>query len=139
MNRIIATRIINLVSNDPAKIAILKLLSDGKWHTRYELEAAAKGQRATIGIVGISVILNALKEADAELFEIYDNNSGRFFKLSPQRMVMISRIVRVLDKSSKESMTASAYQFKRFKDRLKADNKKKDDCDSLDEDLKQFL
>jgi hypothetical protein len=64
MNRVRANRIYNLVNTDPAKIAILTLLSDGNWHTRFEVENTAKEYRPTIGVVGICTIIKTLQEAD---------------------------------------------------------------------------
>ena len=142
MNDIIATRIIGLISSDPAKIAVLKLLADGKWHTRFEVESAAKAQRPTIGIVGISVILKALQEADADLVETYENDSGRFFRLNPQRKLLLAYVFKKLQTTSsakKEKMTPSAYQFNLFKERLKTRTGKVSVKDLDDEDLKQFL
>jgi len=136
MNSIIATRIYNLVAEDPAKIAILNLLADGKWHTRFEVESTAKDQRPTIGLVGICVILKALQDADAELFETYDNESGVFYRLNPQRTSVVRKIVNYKKKTSKEVQTTSAKEFKKFKDRLRTTRKSDKD---YDEDLKQFL
>ena len=136
MNSIIANRIYNLVAEDPAKIAILNLLADGKWHTRFEVESTAKDQRPTVGLVGICIILKALQDADAELFEMYDNDSGRFYRLNPQRASMVRKIVNHKIKHSKEAQTSSAKEFKKFKERLKTTRKNDKD---YDEDLKQFL
>lgn len=136
MNSIIANRIYNLVADDPAKIAILNLLADGKWHTRFEVESTAKDQRPTIGLVGICIILKALQDADAELFEMYDNDSGRFYRLNPQRASMVRKIVNHKMKNTKEVHTTSAKEFKKFKERLRTT--KKIDKD-FDEELKQFL
>ncbi|MBD3192241.1 MAG: hypothetical protein GF308_16490 [Candidatus Heimdallarchaeota archaeon] len=140
MNVIIANRIINLVSGDPAKIAVLALLADGKWHTRYELESVAKEERPTIGIVGICMILNALQEADEELLETYENNSGLFFRLNAHRKNMIARIIQALNKKKgKEPQSSSGYQYQKFKERLKAKKDQLRTGNLDDEDLKQFL
>ena len=136
MNSIIANRINNLVANDPAKIAILNLLADGKWHTRFEVESAARNQRSVIGLVGICVILKTLQEADSELLEDYDNDSGRFYRLNPQRTALVRKIVEYHLKNSKHVTTSSAAQFKRFKDRLRSQRKSDQ---TIDDDLKQFL
>ena len=136
MNLIIANRIYNLVANDPAKIAILNLLADGKWHTRFEVESAAKDYRPTIGLVGICVILKSLQDADTEIFEVYDNSSGRFYRLNPQRIDIIKKIVSYHMKSSNEVRTQSADQFKIFKERLRTARKSFEDDD---EQLKHFL
>ena len=136
MNSIIANRIYDLVANDPAKIAILNLLVDGKWHTRFEVESAAKNHRETIGLVGICIILKALQNADSELFEEYENNSGRFYRINPQRIPVVKKIVDYQMKASKEPRTQSAKEFRRFKDKLRNNRK---NSNSLDDDLKQFL
>ncbi len=136
MNSIIANRINNLVANDPAKIAILNLLADGKWHTRFEVESAARNQRSVIGLVGICVILKTLQEADSDLLEVYDNDSGRFYRLNPQRTALVKKIVEYHMKNSKHVTTSSAAQFKRFKDRLRSQRKSDQ---TIDDDLKQFL
>ena len=136
MNSIIANRIYNLVSNDPAKIAILNLLSDGKWHTRFEVESIAKDQRPTIGLVGICMIIKTLQDADTELLEVYDNDSGRFYRLNPQRQTLIRKIVDYHMKGSRDPSTSSAKQFKKFKDRLRSSRKTDPD---FDDNLKQFL
>ncbi len=136
MNSIIANRINNLVASDPAKIAILKLLVDGKWHTRFEVESAARNQRDFIGLVGICVIIKTLQEADSELLEEYDNDSGRFYRLNPQRTAIVRKIVDYHLKNSKEVQTSSAVQFKRFKERLRSQRKSEQ---AIDDDLKQFL
>lgn len=136
MNSIIANRIYNLVSQDPAKIAILHLLVDGKWHTRFEVEDAAKNQRPTIGLVGICTILKALQNADSELFEVYENTSGRFYRLNPQRVDVIKKIITHQKKVSNEDLTSSASEFKMFKERLRSARKNKK---SDDEELKHFL
>ncbi|NHJ32391.1 MAG: hypothetical protein FK732_05980 [Asgard group archaeon] len=136
MNSIIANRINNLVANDPAKIAILSLLADGKWHTRFEVESAARSQRSVIGLVGICVIIKTLQEADSELLETYDNDSGRFYRLNPQRTTIVRKIVEYHLKNSNQVTTSSAAQFKRFKERLRSQRKSDQ---ALDDDLKQFL
>lgn len=136
MNSIIANRIYNLVAGDPAKIAILNLLADGKWHTSFEVESTAKDQRPTIGLVGICIILKALQNADADLFEVYDNDSGRFYRLNPQRASMVRKIVNHKMRNSKDVQTSSAKEFKKFKERLRTTRKNDKD---FDEELKQFL
>ncbi|MBK5114994.1 MAG: hypothetical protein KGD59_02310 [Candidatus Heimdallarchaeota archaeon] len=136
MNSIIANRINNLVANDPAKIAILHLLADGKWHTRFEVESAARNQRSIIGLVGICVIIKTLQEADSELLEEYDNDSGRFYRLNQQRTVLVRKIVEYHVKNSEQGTTSSAVEFKRFKDRLRSQRKSDQ---AIDDDLKQFL
>ena len=136
MNSIIANRIYNLVANDTAKIAILNLLVDGKWHTRFEVESVAKEHRPTIGLVGICVILKSLQDADTELFEEYDNSSGRFYRLNPQRIDIIKKIVNHHMKNANEIRTPSTDQFKIFKERLRTARKSTDDDD---EQLKHFL
>ena len=136
MNSIIANRIYNLVAGDPAKIAILHLLSDGKWHTRFEVESIAKEQRPTIGLVGICMILKALQDADSELYETYDNDSGVFYRLNPQRATIDKKIVNYKMKDSKEAQTTSAKEFKKFKQKLRSTRKNDKD---YDEELKQFL
>jgi hypothetical protein len=135
MNTIIANRIYTLVANDPAKIAILNLLSDGNWHTRFEVESIAKDQRPTIGFVGICTILKALQDADTELLEVYDNDSGRFFRLTPQRIEMIKRIVSHKMRTTKDA-GLSAPEFKMFRDKLRNSRKSNQ---SQDDDLKHFL
>ena len=137
MNLIIANRIYNLVASDPAKIAILNLLADGKWHTRFEVESAAKEYRPTIGLVGICVILKSLQDADSEIFETYDNKSGRFYRLNPQRLEIVQKIItHQTVRNTKEPQTSSAVEFKKFKERLRMTRKNEKD---FDEDLKQFL
>ena len=135
MNTIIANRIYTLVAQDPAKIAILNLLSDGNWHTRFDIESVAKDQRPTIGFVGICTILKALQDADVELLEVYDNDSGRFFRLNPQRIEMIKRIVSHKMRTVKDVDT-SAPEFKKFRERLRTSRKSNQ---SYDDDLKHFL
>ncbi|HUU78397.1 MAG TPA: hypothetical protein VMX55_08615 [candidate division Zixibacteria bacterium] len=137
MNLIIANRINNLVANDPAKIAILNLLSDGKWHTRFEVESIAKDYRPTIGLVGICVILKSLQDADSQLFEVYDNDSGVFYRLNPQRTEIIQKIItHQTTKISKETKTTSATEFKKFKEKVRMTRKSEKD---QDDDLKHFL
>ena len=136
MNSIIANRIYNLVAADQAKIAILNLLADGKWHTSFEVESTAKDQRPTIGLVGICIIMKVLQDADAELFEVYDNDSGRFYRLNPQRASMVRKIVEHKMRNTKEAHTSSAKEFKKFKERSRTIRKKEKD---FDEELKQFL
>ncbi|MFW9922437.1 MAG: hypothetical protein ACFFDW_04015 [Candidatus Thorarchaeota archaeon] len=136
MNSIIANRIYSLVSNDPAKIAILNLLADGKWHTRFEVESVAKDERPTIGLVGICVILRALQDADTELFEVYDNDSGVFYRLNPNRSDIVKKIVSYEKQNSKEPVSSSATEFKRFKEKLRQTRKSEKE---LDDDLKHFL
>jgi hypothetical protein len=136
MNSIIANRINNLVANDPAKIAILHLLADGKWHTRFEVESAARNQRSIIGLVGICVMIKTLQEADSELLEEYDNTSGRFYRLNPQRTTLVRKIIEYHVKNSKQGTTSTAVEFKRFKDRLRSQRKSDQ---AIDDDLKQFL
>jgi hypothetical protein len=138
MNNIIANRIYNLVANDPAKVAVLNLLTDGKWHTRFEVESAAKKHRATIGLVGICVILRAMQEVDSELLEIYDNDSGRFYRLNPQRLAMIKKIIGYHQKGGKSAngLSDSATEYKRFKERLRSTRKSEEDFDA---ELKHFL
>ncbi len=137
MNTIIANRIYSLVNHDPAKIAILNLLSDGNWHTRFEVESVAKDQRPTIGFVGICTILKALQDADTELLEVYDNDSGRFFRLNSQRIEMIKRIVSHKMRTTKNTGTGvSAPEFKKFRDRLRSTRK---NSQSYDDELKHFL
>jgi len=136
MNAVIASRIYNLVSTDPVKIAILDLLADGKWHKRFEVELVAKEIRPTMGLVGIATIFRMLRSADNELIEIYDNDSGVFYRLNPQRMVLIKKILEHLQKSPREKQTPSARQFKLFKERARQSMQKTND---EDDDLKQFL
>lgn len=137
MNLIIANRIYNLVANDPAKIAILDLLSDGKWHTRFEVESIAKDYRPTIGLVGICVILKSLQDADSQLFEVYDNDSGIFYRLNPQRSEIIQKIItHQTTKISKETNPTSANEFKKFKEKVRMTRKSEKD---QDDDLKHFL
>ena len=132
MNSIIANRIFTIVSNDPAKIAILDLFADGKWHTRFELETVAKEHRATIGLVGICMIIKTLQNADADLLQEYENDSGVFYRLNPNRMVLIKKIVNYLSKNSRKNTTTSTTLFKKFKEKIKTNKKS-------DENLKQFL
>jgi hypothetical protein len=136
MNLVIANRIYNLVVADPAKIAILNLLTDGKWHTRYEVETKAKEFRPTIGVVGICTIIKTLQEADADLLEEYDNNSGVFYRLNPQRTDLVKKIMNHLKQKPGKQITTSSQQYMKFKERLKSSRKKPS---SFDEDLKQFL
>ncbi|NHK31308.1 MAG: hypothetical protein FK730_08145 [Asgard group archaeon] len=136
MNLVIANRIYNLVVADPAKIAILNLLTDGKWHTRYEVETKAKEFRPTIGVVGICTIIKTLQEADADLLEVYDNNSGVFYRLNPQRKDLVKKIMNHLKQKPGKQITNSSQQYMKFKERLKSSRKK---TSSYDEDLKQFL
>ncbi|MHA1367565.1 MAG: hypothetical protein ACTSXA_01340 [Candidatus Heimdallarchaeota archaeon] len=137
MNTIIANRIYSLVAHDSAKIAILNLLSDGNWHTRFEIESIAKDQRPTIGFVGICTILKSLQDADIELLEVYDNDSGRFFKINPQRIEMIKRIVSHKMRTTKDAGAGlSAPEFKLFRDKLRNSRKSNQ---TQDDDLKHFL
>lgn len=136
MNTIVANRIYSLVSNDPVKIAILNLLADGKWHKRFEIEAVAKEIRPTIGLVGICTIIRTFKDADNQLFEMYDNDSGVFYRLNPHRTILIKKIVEHLQKGSRDRPTSSTNHFNRFKEKVKSSRKSRE---SLDDDLKQFL
>ena len=137
MNSIIATRIYNLVSNDPAKIAVLGLLADGRWHTRFEVESVAKDYRPTIGLVGICVILKKLQDADSELLEIYENSSGSFYRLNPQRTSIIKKIMSYHQSNSKNpQMSSSSAEFKKFKERLRQTRKTEQEFDT---DLNTFL
>ncbi|NHJ49282.1 MAG: hypothetical protein FK733_15950 [Asgard group archaeon] len=139
MNRVRVNRIYNLVNADPAKIAILTLLADGNCHTRFEVENSAKEFRPTIGVVGVCTIMNALQEADSELLEVYDNDSGVFYRLNPQRTSLIRQIITHLKGKPGQKGTAttsSSQQYMKFKERLKTTRKK---TGSFDEDLKQFL
>ncbi|MEA2071344.1 MAG: hypothetical protein U9O98_08645 [Asgard group archaeon] len=136
MNKIIAKRIYNLIQHDPAKIAILNLLADGEWHTRYEVESKAKNYRPTIGIVGLCVIIRSIQEADTDLIETYENDSGRFYRINPQRNELIKRVIYALQKQSKQPVTESSSEFQRFKDILRSKRKK----DKMSEDnIRQFL
>ena len=137
MNTVIASRIYNLVSNDPVKVAILDLLADGNWHTRFEVESIAKDLRPTIGLVGICTIIRTLKDADSQLVEMYDNDSGVFYRLNPQRTTLIKKIVVHLRKNTKDRSTSSSSHFKRFKETIKTTRQKSEKLD--DDDLKQFL
>lgn len=136
MNFIIANRIYNLVSNDPAKIAILNLLADGKWHTRFEVESLARGIRPTIGFVGICTIIRALQNTDSELLEVYDNDSGRFYRLNPHRTELVKTIISYQKKTSKDPTTTSSSEFQKFKEILRQNRKNEKD---VDEEMKQFL
>ena len=136
MNRIKANRIYNLINTDPAKIAILALLADGNWHTRFEVESSAKEFRPTIGVVGVCTIMNAFQEADSELLEVYDNDSGVFYRLNPQRTSLIKQLISHLKGKTGQQITSSSQQYMKFKERLKTTKKKPG---SFDEELKQFL
>jgi hypothetical protein len=140
MNKIIATRIYRLVQHDPAKIAILNLLADGEWHTRFEVESQAKTHRETIGIVGICVIFKAIKDIDDDLLEIYENKSDRFYRVNPNRVKMIRKVVQTLQKHSKITAkdSSSSQEYRRFRKILRENQQKKKL--GLDEaDIKQFL
>lgn len=136
MNAVIASRIYNLVSTDPVKIAILNLLADGKWHKRFEVEMVAKDLRPTMGLVGIATIFRMLQNADSELIEIYDNDSGVFYRLNPQRMAIIRKILEHLQTPSRGKQTSSSRQFELFKERMRLSRQK---TEKVDDDLKQFL
>ncbi|MBN1330208.1 MAG: hypothetical protein JXA54_12105 [Candidatus Heimdallarchaeota archaeon] len=136
MNSVIANRIYNLISDDPVKIAILDLLVDGKWHTRFEVESLAKVLRPTIGLVGICTIIRTLQDADSNLVEIYNNDSGVFYRLNPERSSMVQKIISYSKTPTKLPSTTSAKQYQRFKDLIKTTKPQKTD---LDDDLKHFL
>ncbi len=136
MNSVIANRIYNLISSDPVKIAILDLLVDGRWHTRFEVESLAKELRPTIGLVGICTIIRTLQDADSNLVEIYNNDSGVFYRLNPDRNQMVQKIISYSKSTVKAPSTTSSKQYQRFKDLMKTTKPQKTD---LDDDLKHFL
>ncbi|HUT81042.1 MAG TPA: hypothetical protein VMZ29_07550 [Candidatus Bathyarchaeia archaeon] len=136
MNSVIANRIYNLISNDPVKIAILDLLVDGRWHTRFEVESLAKELRPTIGLVGICTIIRTLQDADSNIVEIYNNDSGMFYRLNPERNLMVQKIISYSKTSTKTQSTTSAKQYQRFKDLIKTTKQQNSD---VDDDLKHFL
>ena len=89
------------------------------------------------GLVGICTIISKFQDADSELMEVYENDSGVFYRLNPQRTTLIKKIIsHTKTTNSRAPSTSSAKQFQRFKDLMKTTRKSSDDLDS---DLKQFL
>jgi hypothetical protein len=80
--------------------------------------------------------IKTLQEADAELLEVYNNDSGVFYRLNPQRTTLIKQIITHLRSKTNQVKSTSSQQYMKFKERMKSTRKK---SSSYDDDLKQFL